>query len=32
MHCFQKKSEATSKPDVDLAKRRFKELVQERKK
>ncbi|EEE2004529.1 type II toxin-antitoxin system RelE/ParE family toxin [Salmonella enterica subsp. enterica serovar Kotte] len=32
LHCFQKKSQATSKADVDLAKRRYKELIQERKK
>ncbi|ECC1750039.1 type II toxin-antitoxin system RelE/ParE family toxin [Salmonella enterica subsp. diarizonae] len=31
LHCFQKKSQATSKADVELAKRRFKKLVQERK-
>ena len=30
LHCFQKKTEATSKSDVDLATHRFKELVRER--
>ncbi|EKT1335118.1 type II toxin-antitoxin system RelE/ParE family toxin [Salmonella enterica subsp. enterica] len=32
LHCFQKKTQTTSKHDVDLAKRRYKELVAERKK
>lgn len=32
LHCFQKKTQTTSKADIDLAKRRLKELVQERKK
>ncbi|UMV02012.1 type II toxin-antitoxin system RelE/ParE family toxin [Shigella flexneri] len=31
LHCFQKKTQTTSQSDVDLAKRRYKELVQERK-
>ena len=29
LHCFQKKSEKTSKPDLDLATRRIRELMQE---
>ncbi|CRY54388.1 MULTISPECIES: type II toxin-antitoxin system RelE/ParE family toxin [Yersinia] len=32
LHCFQKKTETTSKKDVDLAKVRFKTLIQERNK
>ncbi len=31
LHCFQKKTEATSEPDVQLARKRYKELVQRRK-
>ncbi|EHG6151027.1 hypothetical protein J5T40_003502 [Escherichia fergusonii] len=31
LHCFQKKTLTTSQSDIDLAKRRYKELVQERK-
>jgi len=31
IHAFQKKARKTPKPDIDLARRRFKELVQERK-
>lgn len=31
LHCFQKKTEATSQPDVQLARKRFRELIQERK-
>ncbi|HBJ0984664.1 TPA: type II toxin-antitoxin system RelE/ParE family toxin [Escherichia coli] len=31
LHCFQKKTQTTSQSDIDLAKRRYKELVQERK-
>ena len=31
IHAFQKKARATPKPDIDLARRRFRELVQERK-
>lgn len=31
LHAFQKKASKTSKPDIDLARRRFRELVQERK-
>ncbi|HAI6830294.1 TPA: type II toxin-antitoxin system RelE/ParE family toxin [Escherichia coli] len=31
LHCFQKKTRTTSQSDIDLAKRRYKELVQERK-
>jgi phage-related protein len=31
IHAFQKKSRKTPKPDIDLARRRFRELVQERK-
>ncbi len=29
LHCFQKKTEKTSKADVDLAARRFRDLVKE---
>ena len=29
LHCFQKKSQKTSKADLDLATRRFKDLVKE---
>ncbi|WP_348754840.1 type II toxin-antitoxin system RelE/ParE family toxin [uncultured Aquincola sp.] len=29
LHCFQKKTERTSPPDLDLATRRFRELMQE---
>lgn len=32
LHCFQKKTEATSKKDVDLAKDRFRMLMQEKQK
>jgi phage-related protein len=31
LHCFQKKSQKTSKADIDLASRRYKELVKEQK-
>ena len=31
LHCFQKKTQNTSQSDIDLDKRRYKELVQERK-
>ena len=31
LHAFQKKAQKTAKQDIDLAKRRFRELVQERK-
>jgi phage-related protein len=31
LHCFQKKTQATSQPDVQLARKRFRELIQERK-
>lgn len=27
LHCFQKKSEKTAKPDIDLARSRLKELI-----
>ncbi len=30
LHCFQKKTEQTSLKDIALAKKRFKELLQER--
>ncbi|MBK0035839.1 type II toxin-antitoxin system RelE/ParE family toxin [Erwinia sp. S43] len=30
LHCFQKKSQATSQHDVQLARKRFKELTRER--
>lgn len=29
LHCFQKKSEKTSKSDLDLAEKRYRDLVQE---
>lgn len=29
LHCFQKKTQATSKPDLDLATKRYRELVKE---
>lgn len=29
LHCFQKKTQATSKPDLDLATKRYRDLVQE---
>lgn len=29
LHCFQKKTQATSKPDIDLARRRLNELLRE---
>ena len=29
LHCFQKKTEKTSKPDLDLAARRYRELLKE---
>jgi phage-related protein len=29
LHCFQKKTQKTSKPDLDLATSRYRELVQE---
>jgi len=29
LHCFQKKSQQTSKEDIDLAKRRYRELLKE---
>jgi len=29
LHCFQKKSEKTGKPELELATRRFRELMQE---
>ena len=31
LHCFQKKSEQTSGKDIDLARKRFKDLMGERK-
>ena len=31
LHAFQKKARKTSKRDIELARRRFRELVQERK-
>ena len=30
LHCFEKKSQRTSRPDVDLATRRYKALLKER--
>jgi phage-related protein len=29
LHCFEKRSQRTSRPDVELATRRYKELVEE---
>jgi len=29
LHCFQKKTDKTSKVDLDLAKKRYKDLVKE---
>ncbi len=29
LHCFQKKTQKTSKADLDLAKRRYRELINE---
>lgn len=29
LHCFQKKTQATSKPDVDLAAKRYRDLAKE---
>ena len=31
LHAFQKKTQATSKPDIDLAKERYTELMKGRK-
>ncbi|OFW10930.1 MAG: hypothetical protein A3H27_04410 [Acidobacteria bacterium RIFCSPLOWO2_02_FULL_59_13] len=31
LHAFQKEARKTPKPDIDLARRRFRDLVQERK-
>lgn len=31
LHAFQKKARKTPKPDLDLARQRFRELIQERK-
>lgn len=30
LHAFEKKSAKTAKPDIELARRRFKDLIQER--
>lgn len=30
LHCFQKKSEKTAKSDIDLAARRYRDLLKER--
>ena len=30
LHCFQKKTQRTSKADLDLASRRYRELMRER--
>jgi phage-related protein len=30
LHCFQKKTQATPKHDIDLAERRYRELLKER--
>jgi phage-related protein len=29
LHCFQKKTEKTSKPDLDLASKRYRDLIKE---
>lgn len=29
LHCFQKKTQRTSQPDIDLAKTRYKDLIKE---
>lgn len=29
LHCFQKKTQATSKPDLDVATKRYRDLVKE---
>ena len=29
LHCFEKKSQRTRRPDIDLATRRYKDLVKE---
>ena len=29
LHCFQKKTQRTSKPDLELAERRYRELLNE---
>lgn len=29
LHCFQKKTQATAKRDIDLARKRFRELIKE---
>lgn len=29
LHCFQKKTRATSKADLDLAEKRYRELIKE---
>lgn len=31
LHCFQKKSQKTPKPDIELARNRFRALIRERK-
>lgn len=31
LHCFQKKTQKTAKADLDLASRRYNELIRERK-
>lgn len=31
LHCFQKKTQATAKRDLDLAERRYRELMKEQK-
>jgi phage-related protein len=31
LHCFHKKTQATAKRDIDLAQRRYRELMKERK-
>ena len=30
LHAFQKKADKTPKPDIELARKRFRELIQER--
>ncbi len=29
LHCFQKKTQSTAKPDLDLARKRYRELLEE---
>ena len=29
LHCFQKKTQQTAKPDIELAQRRYRDLIEE---